>query len=161
MIIPAILQKDLEEIKKEIKMVEDVAKVIHIDIADGILVDGLTYLDVEKISHIDSPAKLELHLMTIDPINYLPKDQKNITKIVAQVEGSNIQDLIDKAHSLDLNIGLSLSPQTPISELDKFLNQVAYVQFMTIEPGKQGQPFIPETLNKIHEFKQKYPAIET
>lgn len=165
MIIPAILQTELNEIIKEVNDVENVAKLIHIDIADGMFVEGKTYLDIEKIDAIDSPAKFELHLMTKNPQDFLPKKPKKITNVIVHVESENIEECINKAKGMGLSVGLCLSPKTPITTLEAFLintntqTKVDYIQFMTVEPGQQGKPFVPEVLIKIEEFKQKYPNI--
>jgi ribulose-phosphate 3-epimerase len=54
-----------------------------------------------------------------------------------------------------ISIGLVLNPSTPAKVLDQHLGSIQAVMFMGVVPGKQGQQFIPETLKKIKEFKDK------
>ena len=56
--------------------------------------------------------------------------------------------------------GLSLNPLTPLAQIFPFLDQVAEVLVMTVNPGFGGQAFIPETLEKIRELRRRAPQLD-
>jgi len=160
MIIPGILEKDFAEVVNKIELVENFTTMIQIDIADGKLVEGETFLEIERVEEIKTKAKIEIHLMVENPLKYLLKKIQNISRICAQIEAESfVEDFINIGKDFGYETGLSLNPETEVRKLDKFLNKIDYVQFMTIVPGKQGNPFVYNVLAKINQFRQLYPKM--
>ena len=159
MIIPVIFEKDFEEVKKKIKLVDGIAELTQIDIADGTLTDGKTFLDVQKLSTIHTKSSLEVHLMVSDPNKYVQAKMNDVVSICAQVETSSIKDFILNSRKLGYKTGISVNPETKLEEFEKWVPKVDFVQFMTINPGGQGRKFLPGVLDKIDEFKEKYPEV--
>lgn len=160
MIIPGILEKSLDEIETKVRLLGSEAKLLQIDVADGVLVDGETFLDLEKLSKFKTKAKLEIHLMVQNPHKYVFA-LKNAVNYLSQIEADHIEDFIKKSKQMGYKTGLAISPDTPNHELDKYLSQIDYVQFMSVVPGAQNQPFEAKVLEKIKEFKLLHPGMET
>jgi len=159
-IIPAILEKDLEEIQEKVKLFENLEPVIHIDVDDGSFGSNTTYLDTAAINELFTASTFELHLMVQNPLEFVPSEPKAVKKIIVQLESSHLsRDVVQEIEERGFELGIALNPETPIEELEPFLEVVKSVQFMTIHPGFQGQEFIPEVLTKIKEFKETYPLI--
>ncbi len=59
--------------------------------------------------------------------------------------------------ALPWDIGVVLNPDTGATVLEPFTNQIDAVMFMGVVPGKQGQPFIPQVIEKIKRFRLKHP----
>ena len=161
MIIPGILENSAEDINSKLRLVENQAKLIQIDVADGILVEGKSLNSPEKYAEINSETRLELHLMVLDPLIYLESRLVGFSNILCQVEAENIEEFIIKARDYGYRVGLSIKLETPNAALDPYLNQIDFVQFMSIAPGAQGRPFEHKVLEKIKEFKARNPVIET
>ncbi len=161
MIIPAILEKDLEKIKKEVKAVDTEAKLIQIDVADGQFVSDVTFLDVEKLDEIDTQASFELHLMVAKPLDFLKNKIQKVSKVSCHIEVEQAGEFLKKAHELGYIAGLTLNAETPIENLAPFMRDLDYVQFMTVKPGKQGGEFIRSVLDKLDIFTQTAPSIPT
>lgn len=157
MIIPGILETNFDEAKTKAELVGKHAPVIQIDIADGRLVDGRTFLEIEKIDSIDTKAAIELHLMVRNPLKYLKTKAK---RIVAHVEGENVVDFIDESKNKGFKPALALNPDTSIEAIEPFLQNLSFVQFMTIVPGGQGRKLDKSVLKKIVLFKKKYPKVK-
>lgn len=155
MIKPAILQKELSKIQEQIKIVEDIAQIIHIDVADGVLVEGLTYLDTETLNNLESKAKFEIHLMVENPITFIPKIKGTIETLIFHVESNNVPEAIIKATQKGFKIGICISADTETDKAKEHLKSTDFVQFMTVIPGKQGQPFLVKVVDKIRLFKQE------
>lgn len=160
MIIPGILETDFEEVKKKIGLVEGAAEKIQIDIADGELVDGKTFLDIGQINGLKTAAELELHLMVENPHEFVETKIRNVGRVCAQVEATlYIEDFITKAHEKVYGVGLSLAPESGLEELKPYIDHIDFVQFMTVIPGKQGRPFEDSVLEKIKEFMNIWPNV--
>ena len=161
MIIPVILETEFEEIQRKIKLMESVSPLVQIDFADGKLVDGKTFLEIERLNEIKTPANFDIHLMVQNPVDYLNTQIKNCTKICAQIEAfDQVDEFIKVAKTWGALVGLSINPETPIEKLNPYVKQLDFVQFMTIIPGAQGRGFKPEVLQNISAFRQKYPHIK-
>jgi len=136
------------------------AALVQIDVADGILVEGKTFLETEELSTIKTSAKLEIHLMVQNPHKYTVR-LGNVSNYLSQIEADHIDDFIKKSKEMGYKTGLSISPETPNHELDKYLDKIDYVQFMGVIPGAQNRPFEQKVLEKIKEFKLSHPSVET
>ncbi|OGC47774.1 hypothetical protein A2886_00530 [candidate division WWE3 bacterium RIFCSPHIGHO2_01_FULL_42_13] len=156
MIIPAITEKEFEEVRRKVGIVEKQTQSIHIDIADGILVNGETFLDVSLLNTLATEISLELHLMVKNPSDYL-SELRNIKKVITQVEGEDIMAFVTASKELGYKTGVSIAPSTSLETLNLFATNVDFVQFMTIEPGAQRRPFQELVLEKIKTFKKNYP----
>ena len=158
MIIPGILESDFKEVQKKIDLLDNHTKLVQIDIADGVQVEGETFLEIGMLNGLNAELELEIHLMVENPSDYVLRID-DAKKMVAQVEGQNLEDFIEKAKNFGYEIGLSIGPNTPNHFLDPYLQQIRYVQFMGVVPGAQGKPFEPKVLEKIKQFRLFHPDI--
>ena len=162
MIIPGILEKDFNKVENNIRLVDNEAVVIQIDLADGKLVDGLTFQDATLLDSINMQSTLELDLMETHPLDFLHKKLNNVTRVIFHVESKDdlLEDIL-KAKNFDYQVGFAISPETPIEKLDPYIEYLDYVQFMTVKPGRQGRDFEEEVLEVIKDFRQNYPQMRT
>jgi len=160
MIIPGVDVKDFETIKKQVALVGSSTRLIQIDVADGKLVDGETFLNIVRLNEIQTQAKFDIDLMVENPLKFLEEKIANAIKISMLIDAENyIQDFLGKAKSFGYKVGLSIRPTTDIVKLDPYIDKLDYVQFFAIKPGGSGRPFQVEVLEKIQSFAQKYPRI--
>ena len=131
---------------------------LHIDTMDGIFVLNKQMpiediLEYEKISKVP----LDIHLMVENPIEYIEKlNNKNIEYITIHYEiNKNIDEIINKIKSLGYKVGLSIKPKTDTKNIYEYLDKVDMILIMSVEPGFGGQKFIPESINKAKDIKEK------
>lgn len=160
-IIPTILEKDGDNIIKKINLIKDVCSVFQIDIVDGKFCEGKSLTDVKFFENfqMEDNINIELHLMVQDPMEFLKHKLPKVFKFSAHVENKNVDKIISASKSLDYVTGLSINPQTPLNELNPYVQELDFVQFLTVVPGKQGNKLLPEAIEKIKEFKKIYPTI--
>jgi ribulose-phosphate 3-epimerase len=60
---------------------------------------------------------------------------------------------IKKIKDLGKKVGVSLNPETSVSVIKDYLDQIDLVLIMSVNPGFGGQKFMPEVLEKIKELK--------
>lgn len=157
MIKPGIFESNFGNVIKKISLVEIISPVIHIDIADGILVDGKTFEEIDKIENIETAAYLELHLMVNRPVDYILPSYGNVTTIISQIEAENIANFIQVSKDFGYQIGLSLMPESSIESVMPFIDQIDLVQLMTVHPGGQGRPFVDKVVTHLKDLKEKCP----
>ncbi|MFA6016983.1 MAG: hypothetical protein WC744_02760 [Patescibacteria group bacterium] len=165
-ICPSILEPAADVLIQTINRLSSFYKYFQIDIADGIFVPNKT-VQIEEIKdslikdclHKDS-LSFDFHLMVSDfesdikKLNDLKKliNIKNIFIHLSAIE--NYLEL-EIENLSDIPIGLTLNPQDQVSDLTRHypLNTIPCLQIMSVTPGVQGNPFIPDTLNKIEQLR--------
>lgn len=144
--------------------IEDVIKLnntscdyIHIDVMDGKFVSDTQFTIDEIISIIDkSSKKIDVHLMVEDPINYIEKlIDYDIEYITFHKEiNKNIDELIDILKRNNIKVGLSIKPNTSVTEILDYLDKIDLVLVMSVEPGYGGQQFMISSLDKVRELRR-------
>lgn len=130
----------------------------HIDVMDGIFVSqkALPPAEVQEISRL-SNKKLDIHLMTIDPLKYIEEIKKlpNIDSITIHEEiDKDIIPILNKIKEYGFKRGISIKPNTNINTLIPYLNDIDKILIMTVEPGLGGQPFLDSSIQRIKEIKK-------
>ena len=59
-----------------------------------------------------------------------------------------------------VRVGVSISPDTPVSVIEPVLSLVDMVLIMTVHPGFGGQALIPHTLDKVREVRRLAPELD-
>lgn len=161
-ISPSILSADFSKLKEEIDTVST-AEFLHIDVMDGVFVPNISFgakIQKEIRPHFKNMV-FDTHLMIIDPIKYI-KDFADAGSdyITFHLESnSNVLDTIEEIKKYNIKVGISIKPNTPVSELEKYLDKLDMVLVMSVEPGFGGQSFIPSAIDKIkrlNELKQMH-----
>ena len=154
---PSLLSADFLHLEREIEMINrSEADWIHCDIMDGVFVPNISFgfsvmNAIKSISH----KPLDIHLMIIEPEKYI----KRFHACGAHVITVHYEACKDICHtlrmirSLGIMSGVSISPNTPVSVLEKAVTEADLVLLMSVEPGFGGQKFIPHTFQKIAELK--------
>lgn len=143
-------------VKDLVKLNETDVDYIHLDIMDGKFVKNKTmpFREMRNISKYTS-KRLDVHLMVENPEDYVPLyAQLNTEYITFHVEvDKNIEEILKLIHSYSIKAGLSIKPNTKVSELVPYLPFLDYILIMSVEPGAGGQAFIEETEGKIAEVR--------
>ena len=155
----SILDCDFENITSEIKKINDnKIDLIHIDIMDGKFVNNQTekLFNLNKISSLTN-LKYDIHMMVEEPLNKIDNYIKYEPDIITiHIEkNSNLIDCIRKIKSYNINVGVAINPDTNISELYDILELIDLVLIMSVHPGKGGQKFINETIDKVKDINNK------
>ena len=140
----------------------------HIDVMDGKFVENDTTTQMlEYCDYLSSITNipLDVHLMVSDVRTYidmfLPYNPNIITIHYESVEDKNkLMDMLDYIKSNNCKAGLAINPNTDVSALIDFIDNVNIILVMTVEPGKGGQKLITPTLNKINELSNIIKEIE-
>jgi ribulose-phosphate 3-epimerase len=152
-IVPSILSADFARLGEDIaKMERGGAKMLHVDIMDGHFVPNLTLgPPVVKSIRKVTTLTLDLHLMITDPDRYAPLFiEAGADQISVHYEAATHLDrTIRMIQSEGARAGVVLNPASPVSVLDDILYLADYVLVMSVNPGFEGQKFIPNALNKI------------
>ena len=154
-IIPSLLDFSAQQFLTHIRGLKNSVSMIQIDIADGVFVPNTTWAD-PKVIQKELRIDCELHLMVANPLKELARWQKveRVKRILVHIEAmKNPADVLPTLHAYGWEIGFVLNPQTPLAAVVPYLSEIKEVMFMGVVPGKQGQPFVPDTYERIRTFK--------
>lgn len=133
---------------------------LHCDVMDGEFVENYC-LPASLIKEISDNTllNLDIHLMIERPLeklkHYLDINANFITvHYEAFSSPSEILKAITLIQKKGILAGISIKPSTSIREIMGFLPLIDLVLVMSVQPGKSGQSFMPEVLDKITKLKQ-------
>lgn len=165
-IIPALiadddnLKNDFEEIKSRLLRIEpflsELGGWVQLDITDGKFVKTTTYLTWEEIRFITQRAKTDLHLMIQNPETAIDKwIALRPARITFHIEATKKpEEVIAACKQAGIETGIALNPETTMSSVMPYAASVNLFLFLGVNPGKGGQKFIPEVLEKIKSLPQ-------
>lgn len=152
-IIPTLLSTDLNKAETRLRLLANIFNIIQIDVLDGVFASqtSLAPKFLKNLPSINSFC-LDFHLMTDNPLSYLPACLKLKTKqIIGQIELMPDQKkFIGEVKKNKLIAGLALDLPTPVEKLDKkIIQQLDIILIMSVKAGKSGQSFNPLALEKV------------
>ena len=159
-ITPAILETDVEELKRKVAFVENDVDLIQIDVGDGNFVPTVTVLP-RALGEFRPLTAFEVHLMVQRPDRFVAVwVHLGASKAIFHVESEgDLERFIAQCRDLDCDVGIAVNPDTDIERVHPFLDLVDEVMILAIRPGAQGNPYIPAVEKSIAEFHKAFPSV--
>ncbi len=154
--------KEGEESKAFLALEAAKTDYFHIDVMDGKFVEKDTYEKMlRNASYIKriSNLPLDVHLMVEDVKSavddFLAVDPNIITfHLEACKSKEEVYEIINYIKENNCKVGIAVKPNTRIEEVYEFLPYIHMCLVMTVEPGKGGQTFLTDMLQKIGSLKK-------
>ena len=128
---------------------------LHIGIIDGNFIPDFT-MGSSIINSVRNGTKMPFyyHLMVDEPRRIF--DSLNIKKkdilAIHQEASKNLHSDLVEIRNIGAEVGIVLSPGTPLDSLEYVIEDADNVILMMVNPGYKGQTLVPQTLNKIEKL---------
>jgi ribulose-phosphate 3-epimerase len=123
---------------------------------DGIFVKSISY-GMPVLASIRKRTQMffDVHLMITEPERYIDEFIRDgADSVTFHLEATeNVQKCIDMIRGKGVKVAVSIKPNTPVSALESFLDQLDMVLVMTVEPGFGGQKYLPECTEKVRQVR--------
>ncbi len=158
-IAPSLLSADFARLGEHVAEVErGGADLLHLDVMDGHFVPNLT-IGPPLIASLRPHSELffDTHLMMTNPLEhaaaFVKAGSDSITFHIEVVDDP--VHAVRELRSLDVVVGVTLNPPTPVELIWPVIEQVDLVLVMSVNPGFGGQTFIEDTLGKLTAIRKR------
>ena len=151
-IVPAILEKTKEGFLQKAALATKIPGVerIQVDFGDGEFISD-KLLAPDEMDTLNPAFVWEAHLMVKAPRDFLDYQLCGFKALILHYEAfpssENLKETLSEIKAMGFKTGVAINPDTPVNVLKDI--QADQYLVMSVVPGKQGQMFIPSTLEKI------------
>jgi ribulose-phosphate 3-epimerase len=161
---PSIYAADFSRLGEQLEtLMRAGARIFQFDVGDGHFVEPITIgpIVLQSISPLVHRLGgiLDCHLMVEEPTKHF--------RAIAEGGGDSVtfhyeaaEDIpaaIRQARELELEVGLAFNPETSPADAAAAADGVDLVLCMSIHPGYSGQPFMPESIDRVRELRGLLP----
>jgi ribulose-phosphate 3-epimerase len=164
LIYPSILAADMRCLGDECKRAEDAGvDGLHVDIMDGQFVKNIS-MGFAIIGTVKSCVSIpvNVHTMILRPDWYVEHVAKGgACGLNIHIEAPcPVKETLLEIRKQGMRAGITLNPDTPVSDIEGVLNDVDEVLIMSVHPGWGGQSFIEPVLEKLKELRERKPLLD-
>jgi ribulose-phosphate 3-epimerase len=161
---PSLYAADFSRLGEQIEtLMRAGARVFQFDVGDGHFIQPITIgpIVLQSISPLVHRlgGVFDCHLMVDQPAKHF--------RAIAEAGGDSvtfhfeavddIPGTIRQARELELQVGLAFNPETSPADAAAAADGVDLVLCMSIHPGYSGQPFMPESIDRVRELRRLLP----
>ena len=157
-IAPSILAADFANLARDCEIIDkSAADWFHLDVMDGIFVPNISFgMPIVSAIRKITRKPLDVHLMITEPERYINKFVEIGSDIITvHIEATSKMDhILNQIAKSSIKSGIAINPNTPINELENYIEKVDLICLMGVHAGFGGQMFIEKTFDRLVELKK-------
>lgn len=156
-VAPSLLTADFLHLEKDVRMVDEHADLIHLDIMDGTLVPNISF-GFPVVASIASIATkpMDAHLMTVTPDKWFGRlKELGVSWVSFHYEAAGLKTgrFLRQARKMGFKAGVAINPDIPVEKVFKYVGKADFILVMSVFAGFGGQKFIYETIDRVAKLK--------
>ena len=156
-IAPSMLGADFGDMRRAAELVAPESGYLHMDVMDGHFVPNLT-MGSDLVKALKGIAPLDVHLMITDPCDFIDDFCEAGADIISvHIEANKPKEALQLIKSKNIKAGIALNPSTPKETIKDVVSEADMILVMSVEPGYCGQSFHENAIDRVKEYREKYP----
>ena len=156
-IAPSMLGADFGDMRRAAELVAPESSYLHMDVMDGHFVPNLT-MGSDLVKALKGIAPLDVHLMITDPCDFIDDFCEAGADIISvHIEANKPKEALQLIKSKNIKAGIALNPSTPKEAIEDVVSEADMILVMSVEPGYCGQSFHENAIDRVKEYREKYP----
>jgi ribulose-phosphate 3-epimerase len=163
-VIPVINCPDVACVQKKIAIAKTFLRegdFLHLDVTDGLFATHQTWADPLEWEKLKSPFALEVHLMVEHPEervdDWLAAGVRRLIVHAESLTPQSMHEILSTAARYHVEVMLSSKPESISEELVPYFRQFTAFQVLAVQPGPEGQEFLPFVCEKIRFLREELP----
>jgi ribulose-phosphate 3-epimerase len=163
-VLPSVMSADMLHLGAQLtSLVEAGARVVHVDIMDGHFVPNLTvgpdFTRAVAAAVRPRGVRVDVHVMAERPGELIGLFAPHADAISVHLEADpHPHRLLGAIRDAGCAAGIAINPGTPVEALREMVDDIDYVNCMSVSPGFAGQGFVPATPDKVRRLRALLPA---
>ena len=156
-IAPSMLGADFGDMRRAAELVAPESGYLHMDVMDGHFVPNLT-MGSDLVKSLKGIAPLDVHLMITDPCDFIDDFCEAGADIISvHIEANKPKEALQLIKRKNIKAGIALNPSTPKEAIESVVSEADMILVMSVEPGYCGQSFHEKAIDRVKEYREKYP----
>lgn len=166
-IIPAILETNLDEIKRKFDLVKNECELVQIDICDGEFVPSKTFRDATQFLEFKQKVQLDVMVKNPNIDQFLDYEFQSVIFHVNSFDREFLDmfrkfenEKSEKKESVGFAFSSDFADQDGFENYHELISKADFVQVMGIKHiGKQHEPFDVTCLDTIKKLRSEFPDV--
>jgi len=156
-IAPSMLGADFGSMRKDAESVASESGYLHMDVMDGHFVPNLT-MGSDLVKSLKGIAPLDVHLMITNPCDFIDDFAEAGAEIISvHIEAKDSEKALGLIRKKGIKSGIAINPSTPEEAIYPIVENADMILVMSVEPGYCGQSFHESSVQRVKNYKEKYP----